>query len=220
MRLLTNIKLCGNRSLTDIQKTTTSESDYIGVIFAPSKRKIKPEALRAWLKTCPIQKDQQLVGVFVNPTIQELEEVLYFFDLDIIQLHGEETVSEVLKVKELFGLPIWKVIHHDEQGMEKMELFQGVVDGFVIDTKVKGVWGGSGKRFDWAVAPSYIQQAKKYGVPCFIAGGVTPDNIQELLTYQPDGIDISSGIETDEEKDLEKIDEVIRRTKTHVSHIS
>ncbi|MED5075681.1 N-(5'-phosphoribosyl)anthranilate isomerase, partial [Anoxybacillus geothermalis] len=72
-----------------------------------------------------------------------------------------------------------------------------------------------GVAFDWEAVPRYLEEAARQGVPCFIAGGVTPDNIERLLLYRPDGIDISSGIETDGRKDPTKMKQIEEKIKHH-----
>lgn len=213
------VKLCGNRSLSDVAKTTSSSATHIGFIFVKrTKRYVRPEHVGRWIKR--IRPKQRLVGVFVNPTIDEIEEVLHFVPLDVIQLHGSEKVSDLLSVKEAFGLPVWKVIHHQKSGAEQMDLFQGVADGYVIDSKVKGASGGTGVSFDWDAVPSYKKIAKEQGVPILIAGGITPANVKGLLSYAPEGIDISSGIEVKEQKDISKIQAIMKEVERNVASFS
>ncbi|MCA1010123.1 phosphoribosylanthranilate isomerase [Halobacillus halophilus] len=213
------IKFCGNRSLSDLTKTASSSATHLGFIFVrKTKRYVRPELAGRWVRQ--IRPKQKLVGVFIDPSIEEIEEVLHFVPLDVIQLHGNEKVSDLLKIKESFGLPVWKVIHHQQNGKNQMEVFQGVADGYLIDSKVKGVSGGTGVRFDWEAIPEYRDIAFEQGVPCLIAGGVTPENVAELIAYRPEGIDISSGIEKDEQKDLSKIQAITKEVERNVASIS
>lgn len=213
------VKLCGNKSEFDLQTSIGSGAHYIGVVFAESKRQTDPRSLARWLKKTPLQPHQKLVGVFVNPSTQEIEDVLQHVNLGVIQLHGDETVAHVLNIKERFQCEIWKAIHHTNASIKLMNVYKGIIDGFVVDAKSKAGWGGTGQRFDWDSVPNYIAEAQTQGVPCFIAGGVTPDNIHDLAALYPHGIDVSSGIETDGQKDVVKIEEILRRS-THVSHLS
>ncbi|MGM7682273.1 phosphoribosylanthranilate isomerase [Cytobacillus sp. Hm23] len=201
----TKVKLCGNRSLVDLKTTTASTGDYIGVIFSASKRQVNPFQLAEWIEKYPLQDNQQLVGVFVNEDISTILNVLDNVNLDVIQLHGTETVPYILSLREQVDIPIWKVIHHQRQGLQLMQTYSGVVDGYVVDSKVQGAWGGSGITFDWEAVPSYLKEAQQQGVPCFIAGGITPQNVTQLLQYEPFGIDVSSGIEAQDQKDDEKV---------------
>ncbi|MCC3358329.1 phosphoribosylanthranilate isomerase [Bacillus sp. REN16] len=213
------IKYCGNKSLRDVQVVAKSKAHYIGFIFANSKRKVSPSDVNKWLRQVDI-RDKKTVGIFVNAELKEIEEVLAKVPLSVIQCHGTESVDFIKQVKNKTSLHVWKVIHHNEQGLQMMKEFAGVADGYVVDTKVANIWGGSGISFDWKSIPLYQHEARKQRVPCFIAGGIGPDNIENLLHYDIDGFDISSGIELDGKKDhiiiqtIEKwVDTCVERTK-------
>lgn len=214
------LKLCGNHSLDDIHTVINSSAENIGIVFAKSKRQVHYLEAKEWIGRYQKKSYQRLVGVFVNPSIEELSQVLKHVPLDIIQCHGNETIDDILRIREHFSLPIWKAIHHNDAALKLMASYQGIVDGYVVDSKVKGQWGGSGVRFDWKAIPNYLKEATRQGVPCFIAGGVTPDNIESILSYQPDGIDISSGIETEGKKDSLKVKQLEERLKLYVAKIS
>ncbi|WP_078546088.1 phosphoribosylanthranilate isomerase [Litchfieldia alkalitelluris] len=198
------IKYCGNKSLDDLKITSESNANYLGFIFANGKRKISPSDLEAWLKDVNVAS-KTLVGVFVNGTIEEIANVLSFVPLSIIQCHGSESVQEVVELKVAFNKKVWKVIHHKEDAINLMKEFDGIADGYVIDSKVGKQWGGSGIAFDWSFIPQYVNEARRQQVPCFIAGGINKDNIRQLLSYDIDGIDVSSGIELENVKNKEII---------------
>lgn len=200
------IKYCGNHSLQDLQCTVNSQADYIGVIFSrESKRCVSAGQVDDWLKSTPLKNRQKLVGLFVNATVKEIQAVLETAPLDIIQCHGSESAQQIEKIVAITKLPVWKAIHHDGDALERMRSYEGVAAGFIIDCKVKGQWGGTGKTFDWGSVPEYLKEAGRQGVPCFIAGGINADNVADLLSYQPDGIDVSSGIEKNGKKDGQEI---------------
>ncbi|MCX8001251.1 MAG: phosphoribosylanthranilate isomerase [Anoxybacillus mongoliensis] len=201
---MTVLKYCGNRSLRDVQIIAKSKADYIGFVFAESKRKVESKDVKQWLSVVQLET-KQIVGVFVHPTIRSVASVLEHVPLSIIQCHGMETVQMVKEIKEAFQLPVWKVIHHTPKAWTYMRAWKGIADGFVIDSGRKGAWGGTGISFDWCSVPHYMEEAYNQGVPCFIAGGITPDNVEQLLAYEPFGIDISSGIEENEQKSEQKI---------------
>ncbi|MFC7063884.1 phosphoribosylanthranilate isomerase [Halobacillus seohaensis] len=213
------VKLCGNRSANDVEKSASSHATHLGFIFVrKTKRYVRPERVGQWIRrTRPKQK---LVGVFVDPTIEQLDEVLSFVSLDVIQLHGSETVSNILQIKEAFGLPVWKVVHHQDGAVHQMELFKGVTDGYVIDSKVEGTHGGTGVSFDWSTVEDYVKIANDQNVSCFIAGGINPGNVAQLLAHEPEGIDISSGIETNHQKDIYKIQAIMKEVDRHVTSFS
>lgn len=215
------IKYCGNHSLHDLQVTTNSKADYLGIVFArESKRCVTAEQAAGWLNQQPLNDRQKLVGLFVNATAEEIQFVLKQVPLDFIQCHGVETPETVKKIGEETGLPVWKAIHHDENALELMKSYKGAVQGFVVDCKVKGQWGGTGKSFDWSAVPKYTDEARRQGVPCFIAGGVRAENVTALLRYQPEGIDLSSGIEINGEKDeteIRRLEERLMRNGIELS---
>jgi len=205
------IKYCGNKSLEDLEVTSRSNADYLGFIFAESKRKVDPTQLKQWLTEVNIGS-KQLVGVFVNESISNILSTIDEVPLSIIQCHGTETREYLIELKERTSIPVWKVIHHTDISLNEMENLSGIVDGYVIDSKVKGMWGGSGQTFNWSFIPDYIEEAKNQNVPCFIAGGVNRENVGALLDFDIHGIDISSGIEEKGIKDkaiITKIEEQV-----------
>ncbi|WP_408006308.1 phosphoribosylanthranilate isomerase [Pseudalkalibacillus sp. A8] len=211
------LKICGMRGQEDYEVVEKSSADYAGFIFTDSKRYISPEEVGKW-----INPDSKLkhVGVFVNPTLTEIEKTLKLVQLDVIQLHGNESKSYVSEVRENFGIEIWKALTHSEVTLTHMEDYCSVVNGYVIDTKVKGKWGGTGITFDWKAIPSYVEKAEKMKKGCFIAGGIKPSNIKECLTYKPTGIDLSSGVEENERKSPRLINDLIERMDINADHLS
>ncbi|MCT8138899.1 phosphoribosylanthranilate isomerase [Anaerobacillus sp. CMMVII] len=187
------LKYCGNQSFEDIVVTANSQAQYLGFVFAPSKRCVDPLEVQEWLLEQSVT--QKLVGVFVNSTLQEMERVLNYVPLDVIQCHGDEPPDFVARIKEYFQINVWKVIHHSESGVKKMKSYRHLVDGFVIDSKVEGQRGGTGMPFEWEAIPLYQEEASLQNVLCFIAGGINVNSVRDLLQYKPLGVDLSSGIE-------------------------
>ncbi len=214
------LKYCGNHSLSDLQQVRDSEADYVGVVFASSGRQVTATSLALWLNKVTLNNKQKLVGLFVNPTLEEITNVIKEVPLDIIQLHGTETPEFVAEIKEKCQLPLWKVIHHEIDALKKMEAYSSIVTAFVIDSKVKGAWGGTGITFDWSHIPTYIQEGRRLNLPVFIAGGINGENISDLLTYEPDGIDISSGIERNGMKDIDEMKRIEKRINNHEHKLS
>jgi phosphoribosylanthranilate isomerase len=201
MNIVPLLKYCGNYSFEDVQITANSRANYLGFIFAESKRSVTVHQVKQWLEQ--IQIPQKIVGVFVNASLEEIESVSRQVRLDVIQCHGEETPDFILTLKAAISQQIWKVVHHSENGLEKMKQYEGLVDGYVVDSKVSGQRGGTGQTFDWSSIPSYQKEAFRQQVPIFIAGGINPQTVKELLLYQPVGIDLSSGIEENGRKSIE-----------------
>lgn len=209
------LKYCGNRTASDLQKSVQSKADYVGLIFAESKRRVEVEAAKQWLK-CISLGDKQLVGVFVNAPIDKIIGAASQLPLAVIQCYGDETVEYIAKIKEATGLAVWKAIHHDGNALAKMKQYAGIADGYVVDSRVSGAWGGTGISFDWKNVPFYLEEAARQAAPCFIAGGITPENVEKLLSYRPYGIDISSGIEENGEKSVKKMKEIEKKVANYV----
>lgn len=206
------LKYCGAVSQEDVKCISQSRGDAIGFIFAQSKRQVHPDQVKHWLEQTKCKKD--IAGVFVNEKMQKVCEITNDIQLDIVQLHGDETPEDAKGIKQQTGATVWKVFHHEpnlQKTLEKMTAFAPFVDGFLIDAKVKGMRGGSGIAFAWEVVPSYVQHAKRLMKTCAIAGGVTPASITKLLAYGPEAIDLSSGIEENGKKSSVKIKELEER---------
>ncbi|RYM05399.1 phosphoribosylanthranilate isomerase [Sporolactobacillus sp. THM7-7] len=209
------LKYCGNRSLADLQVSLAGSADYIGLVFTRrSRRTVRADQVRAWLDHMAVPKDKALVGVFADDPIEMIEDVVKSVPLQVIQLHGKETPRFLKQVKAKTGTTVWKALHHGPDTLRAMRQYHGIADGFVIDTKVRGALGGTGVSFDWKCVPNYTAEAARQRVLCFIAGGITAENIAHLLDYRPDGIDIASGIERNSRKSgelIRKIEEKVRK---------
>ncbi|MED4532184.1 phosphoribosylanthranilate isomerase [Metabacillus fastidiosus] len=209
------LKYCGIRSYSDLQTVASSQADYLGFIFADSKRKVDSKEVKEWLQKVNIN-GKKIVAVFVNATIEQIETVYQDIKMDVVQFHGDEPISEMNEIKNKLNVEIWKALHQHSETEEEMISYHNIADGFVVDSKVKGQRGGTGVTFDWTVVPKFTEIAKRYNNKLFIAGGVKPDNIEKLLDYHPIGIDLSSGIELDEQKNKEMINELEERMLNYV----
>lgn len=220
---MTRVKICGLRDSETVRAMNGVPVDEIGFVFAKSRRQVSP-ALAGELigevrnLRTPTGSAPQTVGVFVNPTLEYLRSVLAEAPLDVVQLHGEETPAFCAEVREIFKVKVWKVFSvtaEDSEGTvsdgpARLGAFAGVVDGFLIDT----AGGGTGVTFAWHVIDRYAEAAEQIGVPLYVAGGLHPDNVGELLSgYSPSGVDVSSGVETDGIKDIQKIRLFAERVK-------
>lgn len=113
------VKICGNRTFEDTAVSINQGADYIGFIFSSeSRRQVKANDVGRWMEAFQKEMRPKLVGVFVHPTIQFLEDVLAAVELDCIQLHGDEDEEFVKQVKEKFGLSVWKALPHHEHVIE------------------------------------------------------------------------------------------------------
>ncbi|AZB43330.1 phosphoribosylanthranilate isomerase [Bacillus sp. FJAT-42376] len=211
------LKYCGNKSREDYELAIHSEADYLGLIFADSKRKTEPETAAEWVEEFG-RNGKKLTGVFVHPSHEEIQRACDILSLDAVQFHGEETTDFLKEFRQKNGsAEIWKAIPHDEKAVEKMERYAPFTDVFLIDSKVPGSRGGTGIAFDWSAVRVYSEKAEKLGKACFIAGGVNPENIADLLQTDPHGIDLASGIERNGMKNAERIRNLEKRVFEYVS---
>jgi phosphoribosylanthranilate isomerase len=206
------VKICGIKEQKTLQEMSGLPVDYIGFVFAKSRRQVIPEQaarLHAYSRTVAMAngKPSLTVGVFVNPTMEQLEDILSAVPLDVVQLHGEETPEFCRKVHERFKVEVWRALpvtdsEDPSSGPSRLKAYSGEVSTILLDT----AGGGTGKAFRWDVIPSYQEAARNLGLRLFVAGGLTPDNADQLITsHRPEGVDISSGVETDGVKDIHKI---------------
>lgn len=197
------IKMCGLRRPDDIIYANECLPDYIGFVFAESRRKVSgEEAKNLGAQLDPFIKK---VGVFVNEPVRSLIAISEQAGLDIIQLHGDEGEDYIKEVKHETGKELWKAVRvrtvKDIQEAQRLPADKLLLDSFSEDS-----YGGTGKVMDFAV----LDQAD-IRKPYFIAGGLTVENLPEILKKaEPYGIDISSGIETEGVKDREKMLKVIQ----------
>lgn len=198
------IKVCGLTRLEDIEMINDLEVDYIGLVFAPSKRQVTPETAKELIKK--LDPRIKTVGVFVNQTIDKVNEIADFCLLDIVQVHGDETADECSKIKK----PVWKSLSIDTKEDIQRHRAYPDVSGILLDTFIPGVPGGSGKSFSWDLAKDIGRDT------IILAGGLSPANVSRAIgLVKPWLVDVSSGVETSGLKDKEKIIKFIRGVKEH-----
>ncbi|MGV2886581.1 phosphoribosylanthranilate isomerase [Paenibacillus taichungensis] len=220
------VKICGLQDVEVLKSMINLPVDYVGVVFAPSRRRITPEQgaeLRTVLLDWTMFDRPKLAGVFVNPTLEELESIMQISRLDVIQLHGQESPEFCEQVKQRFGIEVFKAFSFpkdetgslaDDTALLELDPYKNVVDALLLDTFDPLYGGGSGKTFAWERIPFYAEWARKHGIALFVAGGLQPDNVQQLIqTYAPDGVDVSSGVESEGVKDIAKITAFVERVK-------
>ena len=187
------IKICGIRRLEDVAYCNDLQPDYLGMILSEGFRRTVPIETAAKL-AAERRGRTALVGVFVDETPEHIAQVLKRVPLDVIQLHGSETAEIVSGVRWRTGLPIWKAVR--VQNPEEIAAAQQLgADRLILEGHVPGQAGGTGVTADWNL----------------IAGArLTPENVAEAVSLvQPDGVDFSSGIETDGVKDYEKMKQIV-----------
>ena len=181
------VKVCGMTSLEDALVAVEGGADAVGFIFyKKSPRSVTMKTVREIVLELPPFVDT--VGVFVDETAEQINKIADYCNLDIIQLHGDESPTFCKKIRR-------KVIKafriKDMQSVKKLSNFQ--VSGFLLDTFSENLHGGTGKVFDWNLA----LPAKKFG-PVIMAGGLTPNNVQQAVRQiRPYGVDVCSGVESE-----------------------
>ncbi|MED4910214.1 phosphoribosylanthranilate isomerase [Brevibacillus centrosporus] len=209
---MTRVKICGIKRMETLALLKKLDVDYVGFVFAQSKRQVDGQTVKYLLSQVP--EHPPAVGVFVNPTLQELDDLLADVPLAVIQLHGQETPEYCQQVKARYSLPVWKAlaVGGEEDAAAEIARYAGSVDAYLFDTYDPSQAGGTGKRFSWEQIPQ-LQEACQEKT-CIIAGGINTENVSELINrYQAEMIDVSSGVETDGEKDAEKIKTLVERVK-------
>lgn len=202
------LKICGNHALEDVALLAQYRDrvDYVGFIFTPvSKRYVSASLVQEWLELFP-ELREKAVAVFLNQSLQEIVQIVQQTGLKIVQLHGQESVADCQQLRAMLAAgtdhasqpsQIWKVIPVEEEGVAPYEAYLPFVDALLLDTKVQGQSGGTGQRFDWSVIPAIMEKVEAYRLPLYIAGGITPDNVSQLVeSYSISGIDLAGGIET------------------------
>lgn len=193
----TRIKICGLSRPCDIAWANAYRPDYIGLVFAKSRRQVSDEQA-ASLKQ-HLSPAIAAVGVFVNDAPEHIVSLAQRRVIDVIQLHGQEDDDTLRYLKRQTGLPLIRAV---SVGRDRAADFAGsAADYLLLDNGA----GGTGQPFDWSLATDIPK-------PFFLAGGLTADNVANgIRRFHPFGVDISGGVETGGYKDETKIKDIIRR---------
>lgn len=199
---MTKIKICGLKNVEDAQVAVEAGADYIGFVFAKSKRQITKEEAKVIIDSLP--DTVKSVGVFVNTPLDDMMTIANYCGLDLLQLHGDES-------SESYGnapLPIIKSVSIAPKG-DASDIKLPRANYLLFDTWHKDMAGGSGQSFDWSTLKTLSIQH-----PFFLAGGLTVENVREAINeIAPYAVDISSGVETNGIKDPKKIKAFIKKVK-------
>lgn len=210
---MTRVKICGITDVSYVEALAEAGTDLIGVVFAPSPRRVTPEKAE---KIAAAAKKHRLsvVGVFVNMPLVTVNSLASSCGLDWVQLSGDESWDYCRQMEK----PVIKAIHisndwdgkrllaHLERGQRELRYRSAI---YLLDTFVEQKYGGTGKAFFWNIARP---AAEKY--PVIIAGGLDPENVGRVVAeLKPWGVDVSSGVESGGTKDIEKIKAFIKAAK-------
>ena len=197
----------------DIEYANRVKPDFVGFIFANTRRKISAAQAKQVRET--LDAEIPAVGVFVNEDIPVIASLVQDGCIDMIQLHGEEDADYIRCLREVCDVPVIKAVK--VQTVEQIRKAAGLpVDYLLLDTYREGVLGGTGEAFDWELlreakaAAGDAAEGELFGKPYFLAGGLHAGNLREAAALGSYGLDISSGIETDGSKDFTKMVEVMK----------
>ena len=206
------VKMCGISKVETIPAVVEAKPDYMGLVFAPSKRQVTvdqakilvEELHRGYAKKYGSDTEHdkndtiKTVGVFVNETVDNLVTIANEANLDAVQLHGDEDEAFIQSLKERTNVEVWKAVQI-RSAADAEAWIDSSADMLLFDAYHKDERGGTGEVFDWSCLDEFER-------PFMLAGGIDSANVARAIrTVRPYGIDISSGIETEGVKDDEKI---------------
>ena len=206
------VKMCGISKVETIPAVVEAKPDYMGLVFAPSKRQVTVDQAKTLVEALHKQYTKRYnngteqsnndeiktVGVFVNETLDNLVTIAKGINLDVVQLHGDEDEAFIQSLKGRTNVEIWKAVQI-RSAADAEAWIDSSADMLLFDAYHKDERGGTGEVFDWSCLDEFER-------PFMLAGGIDSTNVARAIrTVRPYGIDISSGIETDGVKDDEKI---------------
>lgn len=211
---MTNIKICGIKTPEILSVAASAGARFAGFVFVPqSPRYIHPEQARLLSRQLPT--GLRSVGLFVDPSDEDLAHILGAVSLDFIQLHGNENPARVQAIKSRFNIPVIKAFAISAaDDLDQVAAYIPVIDWILFDAKApasSNIAGGNGVAFDWA-----ILKDKNFAKPWMLSGGLTPENVADALSIlSPDAVDVSSGVESSRGvKDAQKVRDFIAAAKT------
>lgn len=204
---MVRVKICGLTKKEHIQVAVEEQVDYIGFVFAKSKRQVTVEQAKVLAQSIP--EPIQKVGVFVNETVENMLHIAKEVPLDVIQLHGQETQQVVEALKPYMTIKAISV--RTKEDVQKAAQYN--VDYYLFDAPGIEYEGGSGNTFDWTL----LENTKINRQNIILAGGLTPENVGRAIEQvEPYGIDVSSGVEIDGQKDEIRMRAFMNQTRNGV----
>ena len=210
------VKMCGISKVETIPAVVEAKPDYMGLVFAPSKRQVTVDQAKILVSELHkqyanrytrdavqwsndvVQEFIKTVGIFVNETLDNLVTIAKEANLDVVQLHGDEDEAFIQSLKECTNVEVWKAVQI-RSAADAEAWIDSSADMLLFDAYHKDERGGTGEVFDWSSLDEFER-------PFMLAGGIDGTNVARAIrTVRPYGIDISSGIETEGVKDDKKI---------------
>ncbi len=199
---MTEAKICGIKNRSDVEIVNDFRPDYIGFVFAKSKRQVTPE--KAAELAGMMDENIKKVGVFVDESAEKVSDIAEKCGLQILQFHGKESPEYC---KQFHGYEIWKSFVGDENIFDNIKRYKEAADAFLVDSSVPG----SGKSFDW---DSIEGLSAEYRI--ILAGGLNPENVGRAIDkVRPQVVDVSSGVEGENGKSREKVGKFIGEVRLH-----
>lgn len=195
---MTKIKICGIQRKEEIEYLNELKPDFAGFVFAGTKRKIDFKTAVGFRVS--LDENIKSVGVFVNDKISNIVNLCENDIIDYIQLHGDEDEAYIYRLKEKTNKPVIRAVRVKDKINQSLSLGE---DYILFDAYSENEYGGTGKSFD-------LNLIKDFKGVFFLAGGLNNNNLEQAIkTLNPFCVDLSSGVETDNRKDFNKIKEVI-----------
>ena len=193
--MVTDVKICGLRDPDMVTAAVSAGARYVGLVFYPPSPRSVGAGVAAQLSRL-VPTGVRVVGLFVEPTDDELDHIVRQVPLDLLQLHGSEAPARVAEIKARFGIPVIKAVRvATTEDLVEVPSFEAVADLLLFDAKpppnVTALPGGNGIPFDWS-----ILAGGRWRRPWMLSGGLNADNVTEALaaTGAP-ALDVSSGVE-------------------------
>jgi phosphoribosylanthranilate isomerase len=220
---MAKVKICGLTRKEDIEYVNELLPDYVGFVFAKSKRQVTLDKAKELMNL--LDKKIQTVGVFQDEEIDKVKHTAEYLKLDIIQLHGNEDGDYV---KKLYPFKVWKSLGIDaadsldnndllqnrvkfhQENLDKLSLYE--IESLLVDSSVKGAKGGTGISFNWDILNDLVLNKK-----IILAGGLNCENIQRAIEkVKPYAVDVSSGVEENKIKNYDKMKSFIEKVRTMI----
>ncbi|PKJ56387.1 phosphoribosylanthranilate isomerase [Bacillus sp. SN10] len=198
------VKICGITDMETAKSACKYGADAIGFVFAESKRKITPEKTKEIIRELPAHVLK--IGVFVNESVEMIQRIADECGLTHIQLHGDEDDHQI---RRLNILSIKSIEVTSESDMKNAQAYE--TDFILFDSPKEKFHGGNGKTFSWELLAHMPKELREKTI---LAGGLNVSNVEEAIrTVRPYMVDVSSGVETEGKKDVEKIKQFIKKAK-------